>query len=356
MKALITAGGRGTRLRPITHTRNKHLIPIANKPILQYAVEHVAEAGVKDVGIIVNPDYREVEDVFGTGEQWGIRITYIPQEAPLGLAHCVRISRDFVGDEPFVFYLGDNMVVGGIRRYLEAFQRNGSNCHLTLASVKDPERFGVPEIRGDRIVSVEEKPRRPKSNFAVAGIYFYDGSIFEAVDAIRPSARGELEISDAHQYLIEKGYRVTFSEITGWWKDTGLPEDLLEANRLVLDHAEPRIEQSVEITHDSHLAGRITLCEGARIISSHIRGPVIIGRRTTIENAYIGPYTSIHDRCLVRASEIEFSIVLSDSKIADVGLRIESSLIGYDAAIVRGRDKPRTHRFVIGDQSCVEVV
>jgi len=356
MKALVTAGGRGTRLRPITHTRNKHLIPIANKPILQYALEYVAEAGIKEAGIIVNADDNEVQETFGSGGDLGLKITYIPQEAPLGLAHCVKISSDFIAGEPFAFYLGDNMVVGGISRFLEAFQARKSNCHLTLASVKDPERFGVPEIQGDKIVSIEEKPQQPKSNFAVAGIYFYDESIFEAVNNIKPSARGELEISDAHQYLIQHGRTVTYSEITGWWKDTGLPEDLLEANRLVLDHAGAVIDPSATIDAATEIAGNVIVQAGATIANCRIRGPAIIGAHTTIEGSFIGPHTSIHDHCTIRGSEIEFSIVLSNVRITDVDIRIEGSLIGYDAAIARGRDKPRMHRFIIGDQSIIEVV
>ena len=354
MKALITAGGRGTRLRPITHTRNKHLIPIANKPILQYALDYVAEAGIREVGIIVNPDYAEVKDAFGAGEELGLKITYIPQEAPLGLAHCVKISRDFIGDEPFVFYLGDNMVVGGIKRFADEFNSRKSNCHLTLAHVSDPERFGVPEIENNRIVSVEEKPKHPKSSYAVSGIYFYDNSIFEAVNKISPSKRGELEISDAHQYLLDHGKTVTFSEITGWWKDTGLPEDLLEANRLVLDHIAPSIGAD-QVDEASTVAGRVVLQEGARIVKSNVRGPAIIGRDTLIENSYVGPYTSIQDRCRITDSEIDYSIVLSDSVIRDVGVRLESSLIGYDTTVARGHAKPRTYRLIIGDQSVVEV-
>ncbi len=355
MKALITAGGRGTRLRPITHTRNKHLIPIANKPILHYAIEYVAEAGIKDVGIIVNANNDEVAETLGSGEPWGVKITCLPQSAPLGLAHCVKISRDFLGDEPFVFYLGDNMVVGGIKRFKEEFEARGSNCHLVLAAVKDPERFGVPEIKGNRIVSIEEKPAVPKSNFAVAGIYFYDSSIFEAVNAIQPSARGELEISDAHQYLLDRGRTVSFSEITGWWKDTGLPVDLLEANRMVLDHTEPRTEANARVDEESTLVGRVVLEEGAKIINSNVRGPAIIGRNTVIENSYIGPYSAIHHDCYVRNSEMEFSIVLAHCQILDVGIRIEGSLLGCDARIVRAAGKPRTHRFVVGDQGMIEL-
>ena len=199
MKALITSGGRGTRLQPITHTQNKHLIPIANKAILHYAIDAVVEAGIRDIAIVVNADDDEVERAIGYGEAWDARIRYIPQEAPLGLAHVVKIAQDFIQDDPFLFYLGDNMVVGGVKRFVERFENGGGNCHLTLAKVKDPSRFGVPELRGKHIVSIEEKPVHPKSDYAVAGIYIYDSSIFEAVNAIRPSARGELEISDAHQ-------------------------------------------------------------------------------------------------------------------------------------------------------------
>jgi len=355
MKALITAGGRGTRLRPITHTRNKHLIPIANKPILHYALEYVAEAGIRDVGIIVNSTRDEVVERIGGGDAWGLRITYIPQEAPLGLAHCVKISRDFLGDEPFVFYLGDNMVVGGIKRFREEFESSGSDCHLTLARVKDPERFGVPELRDGRIVGIEEKPVEPKSTYAVSGIYFYTSAIFDAVNAIEPSARGELEISDAHQYLLRENRIVTYSEITGWWKDTGLPVDLLEANRLVLDHQEARVEEGAGADDTSTVVGRVVLQKGARIVNSNVRGPAIIGEGTVVENSYIGPFTSIHNNCHVRNSEVEFSIVLTESRILDVGVRIEGSLIGCDAAVVRAGDKPRTHRFVLGDQGAIEL-
>jgi glucose-1-phosphate thymidylyltransferase len=353
MKALITSGGRGTRLRPLTHTQNKHLIPIANKPILFYALETVAEAGIKEVGIVTNQEGREVREAVGDGSAWGLRVTYIPQEAPLGLAHVVKISRDFVGDEPFVFYLGDNMVVGGIRRFIKAFFQEKSNCHLTLARVKDPERFGVPEIRGKQIVRIEEKPAVPKSEFAVAGIYIYDSSIFEAVENIRPSDRGELEISDAHQYLIEHGYKVTYSEITGWWKDTGKPIDLLEANRLVLENQKGRVDGFVD--HRSHLAGNVVIEKGAKVVNSHIRGPAIIGRRTVVENSYIGPFTSIGDDCVVRNSEVEFSIVMNKCQILDVGIRIESSILGFDVQVVHAEGMPRTHRFMIGDQSRVEI-
>ncbi|MEE4312643.1 MAG: glucose-1-phosphate thymidylyltransferase [candidate division KSB1 bacterium] len=354
MKALITSGGKGTRLRPITHTQNKHLIPIANKPILHYAIETVVDAGISEIGIITNQETSEVEEAIGNGDRWGVRIVYIPQEAPLGLAHVVKISQDFIGDESFIFYLGDNMVVGGVKRFIDAFEADNVNCHLTLADVKDPERFGVPEIRNNRIVSIEEKPAVPKSHYAVAGIYIYDNKIFEAVNNIQPSARGELEISDAHQYLLEKGYKVGFSEITGWWKDTGKPVDLLEANRLVLEHLPSKIEADVD--KQSVIAGKVSIGKGAVVENSHIRGPVIIGENTKIINSYIGPFTSIYDNCVLENSEVEFSIVLKKCQICDVGIRIESSILGNDVQIARAAGKPVTHKFMIGDQSRIELV
>lgn len=353
MKALITAGGRGTRLRPITHTRNKHLIPIANKPMLHYALEHVAGAGIREAAIIINRDDTEVTNAIGDGEKWGLKIAYIPQESPRGLADCVRISQDFIGDEPFVFYLGDNMVVGGIQRFMGEFERQKSNCHLTLAKVNDPRSFGVPEINEGRIVGVEEKPKVPKSSYAVSGIYFYDSHIFEAVNSIKPSGRGELEISDAHQYLIDKGLTVTYSEITGWWKDTGQPSDLLEANRIVLENQEERIEGEVDA--GSQLSGMIVLEKGAKVKDSHIRGPSIIGAGTVVENSYVGPFTSIYNDCHIRNSEVEFSIVLANCVIADVSVRIESSLLGDGTRVVRSGSRPVGHHFVIGDGSIVEL-
>jgi glucose-1-phosphate thymidylyltransferase len=355
MRALIASGGRGTRLRPITHTHNKHLIPITNKPILEYAIEGVSNAGIREVGVVVNVEsLHEVESAIGTGNKWGVNITYIPQEAPLGLAHVVKISQGFIGDEDFVFYLGDNMVVGGIRRFIDKFEKSDCDCLLTLAKVKDPERFGVPEIVGGRIVKVEEKPKHPKSQFAVTGIYIYNHHIFDAVNNTKPSKRGELEISDAHQYLIDKGYKIEFSEITGWWKDTGKPTDLLEANRLVLDNMTSGNEGETDA--DSDVAGKVIVQKGAKIIGSKIRGPVIIGEHCIIENSYLGPFTSIGANTHVRNSEVEYSIVLKNCKIMDVGIRIEGSLLGNDVEIVEASGKPRVHRFMIGDQSRIELV
>jgi glucose-1-phosphate thymidylyltransferase len=354
VKALIASGGRGTRLRPITHTQNKHLIPIANKPILHYAIEAVAGAGIREIAVVVNADSDEVPRAIGDGSRWGVRITYLPQDRPGGLSQVVQLAETFMGNDRFLFYLGDNMVVGGVQRFVEAFERSDANCFLTLAKVPDPERFGVPEIRDGRIVSVEEKPSRPKSSYAVAGIYLYDRHIFEAVASIRPSARGELEISDAHQYLIDKGLKVGYTEITGWWKDTGKPTDLLEANRLVLDSTTASIEGSVD--DGSAVSGRVVVRPGARITNSVVRGPAIIGEGCLVEDSFIGPYTSIGDRTVVRGSEVEYSIVLRDCKILNVGIRLEGSILGNDVEVVEATGKPLVHRFMIGDQSRVEVV
>ena len=353
MKALIASGGRGTRLRPITHTQNKHLIPIANKPILYYAIEAAAEAGIKEIGIVHNADSQEVPKYIGNGSKWGVKITYIPQETPGGLAQVVQLAEKFIAGDKFIFYLGDNMLVGGVKRFVDEFEKSGCNCYLTLVKVKDPERFGVPEIRNGKIVRVEEKPKQPKSNYAVAGIYLYDHHIFEAVKSLKPSARGELEISDAHTLLIERGLKIGYSEITSWWKDTGKPTDLLEANRLILDNIAPRNNGTVD--KQSEVAGRIVIEKGACIINSKIRGPVIIGENCVIENSYIGPFTSIGDRTEVRNSEIEYSIVLRDCKITSVGIRIEGSILGNDVEVVEAIGKPKVHRFMIGDQSRIEV-
>ncbi len=353
MKALIASGGRGTRLRPITHTQNKHLIPIANKPILYYAIEAAADAGIKEIGIVHNADSMEVPEYVGDGSKWGVKITYIPQEVPGGLAQVVMLAEKFVGNDTFIFYLGDNMVVGGIKRFIDEFEKSNCNCFLTLSKVRDPERFGVPEIKNGKIIGVEEKPKKPKSSFAVAGIYLYDKHIFEAVKALKPSERGELEISDAHQYLIDKGYTVGYTEITGWWKDTGKPADLLEANRLILDSITSRTDG--EVDNQSDVAGKVIIEAGAKITNSKIRGPVIIGKNCIVENSYIGPFASIGDGTEIRNSEVEYSIVLRDCKIINVGLRLEGSILGNDVEIVEATGKPRVHRFMIGDQSRVEV-
>ncbi|MDD3807865.1 MAG: glucose-1-phosphate thymidylyltransferase, partial [Candidatus Marinimicrobia bacterium] len=275
-KALITAGGKGTRLRPITYVHNKHLIPLVNKPMLQYAIEYVTSSGIKDIGIITNPEFDELEAWFGNGKALGVHLTYIPQEKPLGLAHAIITAEPFLKGDPFVYYLGDNILRGGIQKFIDAFYENKSDCHLVLSKVKDPQRFGVPQLIDGRIVSIEEKPQKPKSDFAVTGIYLYNESIFEAVHAIKPSPRGELEISDAHQYLIQQNKKITYSIISGWWKDTGKPEDLLEANRMLLQDVED--QQRGSIDDASFLSGNVYVSEGSVIEKSVIRGPVHIGK------------------------------------------------------------------------------
>lgn len=355
MKALVTAGGRGTRLRPMTHTQNKHLIPIANKPILFYALDNILEAGIRDVGIIVSPESAEevrvaVEKTFG-GK---LTVTYIPQHEPRGLADCIKIARGFLGDEPFVFYLGDNMIVGGIKRFVDRFSAGKANCFLTLAHVPHPERFGVPELRDGKILRVIEKPANPPSAYAVAGIYLYDKMIFDAVDALKPSARGEYEISDAHQWLIDHHAVIDHEEITGWWKDTGTPNDLLEANRFVLEHLKPVNQGTIDATSD--VVGSVSIGAGTRVINSRVHGPVIIGENCVIENAYIGPSTAIGDGTKIIGSEVAYSILLDRCEIDNVGTRIEASIIGFDSVVTRSVGKPQVHRLMIGDQSRVEIV
>ncbi len=359
MKGLITSGGMGTRLRPITHTSNKHLIPIANKPMIFYGIEAMADAGIKEIGVIINPETGdEIKRTLGTGERWGVRFTYILQDAPRGLAHVVKVSEDFIGGEPFVYYLGDNVVVGGIKRFVDDFLKNRPNCQLVLSKVKNAENFGVAEIKNGRIVRIVEKPRGVKTAYAVTGIYIYDSTIFEAVKNIGPGDRGEYEITDAQQYLIDRGFDVRYSEITGWWKDTGQPEDLLEANRLALDrligNGEPRIDGVVD--EESDIAGNVIVDRGAKVIRSQIRGPAVIGRNTLVSDSYVGPFTSIYHDCEIRRSEVEYSIILEDCRIIDADIRIERSLLGRDVEIVKGNTKPRTQKFIVGDQSRIVLV
>lgn len=354
MKALITAGGQGTRLRPITHTHNKHLIPIANKPILQYAIDYVKEAGITEIGIIINAVSDGIKEWFGDGSNQGIKITYIPQEAPLGLAHCVKIAESFIGNDNFIFYLGDNMIVGGVKRFIDEFGKSKANCFLTLSQVKDPQRFGVPEIKDGRIIGIEEKPKNPKSSFAVTGIYLYDSKIFEAVNNIKASPRGELEISDAHQYLIDHGYVVKYTEITGWWKDTGKPADLLAANRLILDNL---IEDDNGILDgNSTVVGKNKIGMNTKIINSVVRGPVCIGSNCTIENSFVGPHTSIGNDTQVINSEVEYSILLNKCKIVDLNIRLETSLLGNEVEVVQAMGRPKVNRLMLGDQSRVELI
>ena len=357
MKALITAGGRATRLRPITYTINKHLIPLANKPMIFYAIEKLAAVGVKEIGISMNPGETELQKAVGDGSRWGVKISYIEQKGgPLGIAHVVNNAKDFLGDEPFIFYLGDNIILGGLQRFVEKFEREKLNCVLALSKVRDPQRFGVPEIRDGRIVRVDEKPAEPKSDYAVTGIYIYDKNFFEAFRHIKPSARGEYEISDIHTWLIENGKAVGYEEITGWWKDTGKPEDLLEGNQLLLNEMAETSREGAEIDASAVLQGKVSVGKGTvigpRVL---IRGPVVIGAGCKIENSYIGPYSAIGNEVEVYNTEIEHSVVFDYVDI-DCSTRIVDSLIGLNASVTSAHATlPLGHKLIIGDNAVVEI-
>jgi glucose-1-phosphate thymidylyltransferase len=356
MKALVLSGGRGTRLRPITHTSAKQLVPVANKPILFYALEAIKAAGIDEIGIVVGDTHQEIRSACGDGTQWNCRVTYIQQEAPLGIAHAVKIAKPFLGDEPFVLFLGDNLIKNGITPLVTEFQRGGYNAQILLAHVKNPREFGVAELDANtgQIVRLEEKPPQPKTDLALVGVYMFDSNIFEAVSAIQPSARGELEITEAIQYLIDKGYNVHSHIVDGYWKDTGKLEDMLEANRIVLDGLDPKIEGDVD--SDSSVLGKVQVGKGTQIIHSVVRGPAVIGENCVIENAYIGPFTSIYYNCVVKSSEIEHSIVLENSRVEDIHGRIEDSLIGKNVIVGRSDQKPRAYRLMLGDNSQVSVL
>jgi glucose-1-phosphate thymidylyltransferase len=353
MKALILSGGRGTRLRPITHTSAKQLVPVANKPILFYALEGVVAAGIKDVGMIVGDTEEEIRAAVGDGSRWGACVTYIRQSAPLGLAHAVKEAEAYLKNDPFVMYLGDNLVPDGITSFVKQFQEDRPDAMILLAHVQAPERFGVAELRDGHVVKLEEKPEHPKSDLALVGVYLFTSRIFEAVHAIKPSARGELEITDAIQWLMDHGARVKPHIIDGWWKDTGRLEDMLEANRIVLEGLERRVDGSVRGT--SSVIGRVVIDKGAEVIDSVIRGPAIIGERTKIVNSYVGPFTSIYHGVEIRNSEVEHSIILENSKILDAPGRIEDSLIGKDVVIRRTAAMPKALRFMLGDHSEVDL-
>ncbi|KPJ85885.1 glucose-1-phosphate thymidylyltransferase [Parcubacteria bacterium SG8_24] len=358
MKALITAGGKATRLRPITWTINKHLIPLANKPMIFYAIEKIAEAGVKDIGININPGDTAIQEAVGDGSRWGVKITFIEQTGgPKGLAHILKVARPFIGDEPFIFYLGDNIILGSIVRFVEKFKKEKLNGLLALSSVRDPQRFGVPEIKDGKIVRVDEKPAEPKSNYAVTGIYVYDSNVFKAVEAIKPSSRGEYEISDVHTWLIENGYDIGYEEITGWWKDTGKPEDLLEGNQLLLTEMSRGVmPMEGEVAEGATIHGKVSIGAGTKIGRRVlIRGPVVIGEGCAIENSYIGPYTAIGNNVEIYNTEIEHSVVFDYVDI-NCSRRIVDSLIGKNATVIAAHESlPLGNRLIVGDNSLVEV-
>lgn len=353
-KALILSGGRGTRLRPITHTSAKQLVPVANKPILFYGIEAIRDAGITDIGIVVGDTASEIQAAVGDGSRFGVRVTYIRQEAPLGLAHAVGISRDFIDGDRFVVYLGDNLIIDGIRSFVAQFEAMKPNCQILLAHVPNPQSFGVAELDGEKVIRLVEKPKQPKTDLALVGVYMFDHNIFEACDSIKPSWRGELEITDAIQYLIEKGLDVRSQIISGWWKDTGKLEDILEANRMLLE----RIEKSIagDVDEKSRIEGRVVVGEGTQVRNSILRGPLIIGKDSKIVDSYIGPFTSISDSCEIRGSEIEHSIILENSRITLVDGRIDGSLVGKNVVIERHGNLPRVYRFMVGDSSSIELM
>ena len=352
LKGLVLSGGAGVRLRPITHTRAKQLVPVANIPVLHYGLRALAEAGVVEVGIIVGDTAAEIEESVGDGSAFGIAATYIHQSAPLGLAHAVQTARDFLGKDPFVMYLGDNLLRDGISEIVDAFRRDQPDASILLQRVADPQSYGVAELDGDRVVRLIEKPADPPSDFALVGVYMFTREILASADAIKPSARGELEITDAIQHMIDRGLRVDYHEVSGWWKDTGQVADMLEANRLILDVIPGRIDGAVE---SSTIDGRVVVEEGARVVDSTVRGPVVIGAGALIERAYIGPYSAVSAGVQIRGAEIEHSIVLDNSRIEDLDVRIEGSLIGRDVVVRRGEGQPRAYRFVVGDSSEIEL-
>jgi glucose-1-phosphate thymidylyltransferase len=352
VKALVLAGGSGKRLRPITHTSAKQLVPVANKPVLFYGLEGLRDVGVTDVGVVVGDTAAEIQEAVGDGSDFGLSVTYIHQGAPLGLAHAVLVARDYLAGDDFVMYLGDNFIVGGINDLVERFRAARPAAQIMLTKVPDPRAFGVAELDGaGRVIGLEEKPDRPKSDLALVGVYLFTPAVHEAVDHLKPSWRGELEITEAIQRLIDTGHRVDSTVISGYWKDTGNVADMLEVNRLVLETVEPRMTGFVE---DCELIGRVIVDEGAKVSGSRIVGPAIIGARTTVTGSYVGPYSSISADCVIDDSEIEYSIVLPGASIRGVR-RIEASLIGRDVEVTPAPKTPKAHRLVLGDHSKVQI-
>jgi glucose-1-phosphate thymidylyltransferase len=358
MKALILAGGAGTRLRPITYTRAKQLVPVANTPILFYGLEAIVAAGISEVGMIVGDTGDEIRDAVGDGSQFGAKITYVAQEAPLGLAHCVLIARDFLGDDDFVMYLGDNLLEQDLGAFVEAFATARESAsppvaQILLKQVPDPHQFGVATLDGDsHVVRLEEKPEHPSSDLALVGVYLFDATIHDAVRGIAPSDRGELEITDAIQWLIDHGHRVRTELLSGWWIDTGKLTPLLEANRLLLERLDARIDGTVDAT--STIDGRVVVDEGAEIVNSTIRGPAAIGRGTRVVDSFIGPFSAVGAGCEIVGSEIEHSVVMEGSKVLHIP-RLADSLIGQEAVVSRSNRRPRSLRLMVGDHCQIDV-
>jgi len=328
-------------------------VPVANKPVLLYGIEALAAAGIREIGIVVGDTQADIRAAVGDGSAWGVSITYIEQDAPRGLAHAVLISEPFLGDEPFVMYLGDNLLNKGITTFVDEFVREKPAAQILLARVPDPQMFGVAELSEGRVIGLVEKPAEPKSDLALVGVYMFSAAVFDAVKSIRPSFRNELEITDAIQHMIDRGLEVRPHIVDGWWKDTGKLEDMLEANRLILDRIERRVDGTVDA--ESRVEGKVIVEAGAVIENSVVRGPAVIGARAKIVNAYVGPFTSIMSDAEVRDSEIEHSIVLEGSRISNLATRIEDSLIGKNVRIYRLPVKPSAYRFMLGDNSEVGI-
>jgi glucose-1-phosphate thymidylyltransferase len=354
LKGLILSGGKGTRLRPITHTSAKQLVPVANKPVLFYGIESLAAAGIDEIGIIIAPETgSEIRAAAGDGSLFGVRITYIEQDAPLGLAHAVLTAEPFLGDSPFVMYLGDNLLRDGIIDLVDAFRQQEPDALILLTPVADPEHYGVAELNGNQVRRLVEKPQEPVSDLALVGVYMFTPAIHNAARAIEPSGRNELEITDAIQHLIDNGLRVDPHIVRGWWKDTGQVQDMLDANRLILDDLAERIDGELV---DSRVEGRVVIEAGARLERTTVRGPAVIGAGARLVDAYIGPYTAVGEAVTIERAELEHSIVLAGSSIRDLEGRIEASLIGRNVAISRSPELPKAYRFVVGDNAEIAIL
>ncbi|KAB7847749.1 glucose-1-phosphate thymidylyltransferase [Streptomyces mobaraensis NBRC 13819 = DSM 40847] len=353
MKALILVGGVGSRLRPITHTSAKQLIPVANIPVLSYVLNSIKEAGISEVGMVVGATATEIRAAVGDGAQFGLNVTYLQQDAPRGLADAVLISRDFLGDDDFVMYLGDNYVVDGIVDFVEDFRRDKAAAQVMLARVDDPRRFGVAELDVDgRVTAVVEKPQDPRSDLAIVGVYAFSPLVHEAVAGIKPSWRDELEITDAVQWLVDQGHRVGSTVIDRYWKDIAGVDDVLEMNRHVLETVEGRVDG--EVDEASELVGRVVVEAGAKVTGSRIVGPAVIGPDTVVQDSYVGPFTSIDGNCRITHSEIQYSIVLRGASIEGVA-RVEDSVIGRETEVNAAPRTSTAHRLVLGDHSRVRV-
>ncbi len=353
MKALVLAGGSGSRLRPITHTSAKQLLPVANKPVLFYGLEALRDAGITEAGIVVGDTAPAIQAAVGDGSAFGLDVTYIRQEAPLGLAHTVLVAREYLGDDDFVMYLGDNFIVGGITSLVDEFRLNHPDAQIMLTRVPDPRQFGVAELNEvGEVVSLVEKPQQPKSDLALVGVYIFTAAVHDAVQALTPSWRNELEITEAIQWLIDNGRKVLSTTITGYWKDTGNVADMLEVNRLVLEGIDSRAEGVVDTA--SELIGRVVIEAEAEVTASRIVGPVIVGKGSRISGSYVGPFTSVARDCVIADSEVEYSILLRGASVRGVR-RIEASLIGHDVEVTPSPRVPKAHRLVLGDHSKVQI-